>query len=54
MRLRENNNAIPQVQELPRAQINNDGLIRINLENIGEPNNQDRDGNDGNQDINID
>ena len=53
MRLRENNNAIPQVQELPRAQINHDGVIRINLENRVDPNNQDRDGNVANQDINI-
>lgn len=54
MRLRENNNAIPQVQELPRAQINHNEVIRINLENRGEPNNQDREENDANQDINID
>ena len=41
------------MQELPQVQRNHDGLIRINFENREDANNQNRDGNDENQDINI-
>ena len=41
------------MQEPPRTQLNHDGLLRINLENREDHNNQERDGNNANQDINI-
>ena len=53
IRLRENNNSIPQVQEVLQNDQNNNGVLRINLENRNEINYQERGGNNDAQDLDL-